>query len=272
MRQALFLTGSAEVKTYEYDGLKLRRAPQGVELIIDLKGMVEQLESERAKVIKALLAFRGQLIKEAVEKIGDFDAASIYKLTLSGDPKTRAKVEAALISAYKTGRAQVKDDLARQRAKKGRGEQVESKAGDILKRIWQIADLVISKAVNEIQRRAIDIFVSATNLDANTRAESDSLSEQIGEALEGESTAWAELAAGASVNVLIQAGRGDEIEAQKDSIEWVEYSAILDAATCDPCEDEDGKTSQDAADLQPVPNPECQGGDRCRCFHVAVIV
>lgn len=54
-----------------------------------------------------------------------------------------------------------------------------------------------------------------------------------------------------------------------------QYSAVLDAGTCDPCTSLDGEIYESWAALQDVlpdggPNPSCDGGDRCRCRPVPV--
>jgi hypothetical protein len=65
-------------------------------------------------------------------------------------------------------------------------------------------------------------------------------------------------------------GRAKEARARKDEWSLVEYSAILDANSCDPCASDDGQQSSDEDELTPVPNPSCAGGDFCRCVHVYI--
>lgn len=48
------------------------------------------------------------------------------------------------------------------------------------------------------------------------------------------------------------------------------YSAILDTNTCGPCRDADGMEGK-REDLPSVPNPDCEGGLKCRCIHYAVL-
>ena len=61
----------------------------------------------------------------------------------------------------------------------------------------------------------------------------------------------------------------DEVLANADIARWG-YSAILDTNTCGPCRDADGMEGK-LEDLPPVPNPECEGGLKCRCIHYAVM-
>lgn len=61
----------------------------------------------------------------------------------------------------------------------------------------------------------------------------------------------------------------DEADAAGVTTSWT-YTAVLDAATCDTCEGFDGTTYESWDAIQMVlpdggPNPDCDGGDRCRC-------
>ena len=74
------------------------------------------------------------------------------------------------------------------------------------------------------------------------------------------------------VNEGFAIGRQAEATAQKDEIDYVEYSCLLDANSCAACEAEDGKTfamdSDEYQRLQP-PFADCEGNkgqpDACRC-------
>jgi len=47
------------------------------------------------------------------------------------------------------------------------------------------------------------------------------------------------------------------------------YSALLDGATCAACEPMDGEVTTDLTLAEGwTPNPDCEGGDRCRCLTV----
>jgi hypothetical protein len=46
------------------------------------------------------------------------------------------------------------------------------------------------------------------------------------------------------------------------------YTSVLDDNTCDDCEAADTGDVQELNDLPDCPNPDCQGGDRCRCMIV----
>lgn len=59
-------------------------------------------------------------------------------------------------------------------------------------------------------------------------------------------------------------------DANEDLVAGWEYTAVMDAATCDVCESHDGKRYETLAELYEDlpnfgPNPLCHGGGRCRC-------
>jgi hypothetical protein len=73
---------------------------------------------------------------------------------------------------------------------------------------------------------------------------------------------------GAAVDFLSM-GRTAEATAQAQDIEDAVYSALLDGATCAACEPMDGEVTTDLELAEGwAPNPDCEGGERCRCLVV----
>jgi hypothetical protein len=76
----------------------------------------------------------------------------------------------------------------------------------------------------------------------------------------------AALRVGAMVTSMLDQGRSDEASDSWSDIDHAEYSAILDGQVCATCEQMDGQTTTDPDEADGwVPNPDCEGGDRCRC-------
>lgn len=77
--------------------------------------------------------------------------------------------------------------------------------------------------------------------------------------------------ANASVNKAY--GLGREIQAQKmaSDIEICIYSAVLDDGTCENCAPKDGQEHELGDPDYQTPNPECRGGDKCRCINICKI-
>lgn len=81
-------------------------------------------------------------------------------------------------------------------------------------------------------------------------------------------------AAHATTTAAIAQGRRETAEIYQDEVALVEYSALLDDATCDACRSADGKVvkmgSGEYGRLQP-PNRRCRGRSRCRCVYIYVL-
>jgi len=76
-----------------------------------------------------------------------------------------------------------------------------------------------------------------------------------------------------SINEAFNFGRSIEAEKEKDDIETVQYSAILDSGTCKVCEPLDGQEwdfSDERTGKYYSGNPDCEGGNRCRCLLVFI--
>ncbi len=258
--------GGPEKKTFDLDGLILGREPKGVELLIDLKKIVSDYESQKESAIKILQRFRVTLIEQTVAKLDKLTPETAHTLTLTPDPKIRKEIAKTIRNAFQAGRAQIIEEIALQNAAKSRN-WIENKADD--KDFWdyldELTDGMVSRIIAEITSRGIDEYLKLKLL-------LDYAVEKLSEALFDQSDKFIEQIAGPAVNAAISAGRMEEMIAQADNIETYEYSAILDQNTCSPCGDADGEVASDPADLPAAPNPDCDGGDRCRCIIVAVVV
>jgi hypothetical protein len=129
-----------------------------------------------------------------------------------------------------------------------------------------LVDLTTSRVTNDVQSRLIDAAARHTFLGQS----GINLITTIANELSTGSVTYIDRAARGLANKVINIGRTDEAEARSDEWERVEYSALLDQNVCEPCAAEDGQTAGDEGDLQPAPNPECAGGENCRCFLVYV--
>jgi hypothetical protein len=88
--------------------------------------------------------------------------------------------------------------------------------------------------------------------------------------LDGQSDKWVDGIASKGANEAFADGRSDGYEEHADEIGSVIYSALLDINTCPACADADGAEGATPEDIPGAPNPDCDGGDRCRCVHVYV--
>jgi len=76
-----------------------------------------------------------------------------------------------------------------------------------------------------------------------------------------------------SINEAFNFGRGVEADTAKDEIDRVQYSALMDAHTCEKCEPLDGQewSYDDPRTAKYMSgNPDCLGGPKCRCVEVFI--
>src|SRR5436190_174145 len=249
-------------KTFNLDGLTLGREPQGAELVIDLKAIAADLESEKEKLAKILKRFRNSLIDQAVTKLDKLDPAEAHTLVLVPDAEISKQISKCVRSAYQTGGRQVISELRAQA--QGKSFSPNSQKDEPLEED-ELVDLTISRIINEIQKRATDWYTMLKLL-------LDYTADKLKEKLLGESEKWLDQLAGNTANISIQYGRDAEIENNLDQIDRCEYSAVMDPNTCGPCEDADGTSAATPEDLPDTPNPDCEGGSNCRCFIIGVII
>ncbi len=144
------LTEKKTKKSVEYNGMILGRAPRGVELVINLKSLVDDFENEKQKCAAILSKFRDELITEAAIGIDKLSVETVYQLTLAPNAKTRKQIEKVLQSAYKRGRMQIVEELNAQKsdvAKSADNMQNFMQTKDLLddEEISQLTDLTIAK-------------------------------------------------------------------------------------------------------------------------------
>jgi len=65
-------------------------------------------------------------------------------------------------------------------------------------------------------------------------------------------------------------GRNEQAASMSDEISSAFYSAIMDQNTCDVCAPLDGAEHDPNDDTYDTPNPDCLGGENCRCVTVYV--
>lgn len=255
-------------KMVEYDGLMLHREPDHLEKLCDLKSMVNELEINQQRAQKVLKRFRLTLIDQAVTKLDRRTEGNAHMITLDPDPKASKELAKAIRNAYATGQNQVARELMNQKRDRKiepMSLEVKDLDEDDLEYIEALTDGLVGRMINEIRTRAINQYLSLRLLTNYTK-------ERLKEVLLEQSEKFLDQFAGAAINAAIQSGRADEAAERKDEWDNVVYSAILDNNTCGPCEEADGMEADDPKDLPDAPNPDCEGGVNCRCFHVYVSV
>lgn len=274
-----------EKKSFEWEGLQLSREPKEHEKIA-VKGIANAQESAKESIGKILLGLRTELIEDGLKGIKKLEPATYHELTLQASKESRSDLRDRLVKVHRQGRLLVAAELVASDAQKTfsisnalhRCHVTESGAmvactcastkeavpDDEFDALDMLTDLTDSRVANDVQSRMIDA--------AARHALLGQTGQNLINAVENEITAgsvtYIDRASRGLANRVINIGRSDEAERRSDDWDRVEYSALLDANVCEPCAGEDGTTASNEDDLQPAPNPDCLGGDMCRCFHV----
>lgn len=245
-----------ETKSVEWEGLRLSREPKEHEKIA-VKGIAGAQESAKESIGKILLSLRTDLISEGLKRIKSLKPADYHELVLQAPKTLRADLRERLISVHRHGRMLVAAEL---------GKKADTPSEDEFDDLDVLTDLTDSRVVNDVQSR---IIAAAARFALLGLTGSELLSAVNSEVSAG-SVSYIDRASTGLANKVINIGRSDEAQQRSDDWERVEYSALLDQNVCGPCAAEDGQEATSEDELQPVPNPECEGGDWCRCFHIFV--
>lgn len=234
------------LKVYEWNGLRLGRKPTPEEEKA-LFSVASAQDSARARAVKVLGLIRVELIKDGLELLTP-DAPP--KLDLS--PAQLAQVKAVVEDAYRTGQATVSDPAK---------AETKGPIFDAVKRIAKAAARAISAAISgrlfeEFNRR---ILRGADEEQARTETE---------KVIEKESVSYLEAIATGIAYQAVGEGRNEQLQNAAGPGDRFIYSAILDANTCEICEEADLTESTNPEDLPETPNPDCEGRWRCRCMIV----
>jgi len=142
---------------------------------------------------------------------------------------------------------------------------------EVNKMFWVRGRLFLGRLSSKVESRARDLALTLyrTKKVDFTDEDLNALADQV----LGVADTSAKLEANVLVSEAVNLGRDAEIEIQKEDIEAIFYSAILDERVCEICQGLDGEEyevgSQEYYDDAP-PNRNCLGGDRCRCLYVAI--
>lgn len=238
----------------EFDGLQLRRAPRDSEAIA-VKGVATAQNDAQSQVSALLLTLRSHLISDGLQAIVKLTPATYHTLVLQVPATAQTYLRDRLKLIYKQGRQLVAREL---------GQKAAIDEGDEFDELDTLTDVTGARVVNDVQARIIAAAARGT-LAGLVGAK---LAEFIAAEMRSGSTAYIERTATGVANQTLSIGRSDE--AAQHDVERVEYSALLDQNVCPVCSADDGQTAASEADLTPTPNPDCEGGDYCRCFTVYI--
>lgn len=252
------------------DGV-LWRQPTSLELrVLELREIPRRLDTARTGLLATLRSVREEQISRIASAVAHGKPGEPVKAPLVG--KMTAEIERVMHDVFEYGHDQVFAELRKQGLTHALSEPALALA----------APKDRKKALPHLTASAqLSAQTAAEKLLATARAEALRLSragwdeDEIEDALKihmGElSDADIKRVANTEVNEGFSMGRVAAAEELKDRIERVVYSAILDNNVCQVCEDLDGEEfdiDSDEYEEHMPPNPNCEGGDQCRCAYI----
>ena len=255
--------------SHQVDGVKVRRPPVGAELCLALADIVGGLDKGRDDVAAALRAARPAVQAEIIHKVLNRPVGQMHRASVEADPKLVAAVEKILGGVAEFGREQVGKERAKQHsgAAPADAAKIRAAAGRSKDPIGLYADGVVSEFTNTLSARATNVVIDLKRKSGLTDGE---IFQAAQEALDEQSDKWIDGVGSKGANEAFAEGRDAGYEEYKDEIGSVIYSALLDTNTCEACAGADGEEGATPADVPDVPNPDCDGGDKCRCVQVFV--
>lgn len=264
----------AKVAASEAGGVRVWREPKPVERCLALSEIVGALDKGRDEIAGAMRRARGRVTAEIVQKLFAAPVAQMHRVSIEPDGKLTAEIETTLSGLYDFGVAQVGAELQRQRSGAAPADAATVRQAVVAaargKRdpLGVYADAAVSEFENGITARAVNVA-----LDWRRRPGEMTVGEQIQrvqEELDKQSDKWVDGVASKGANEAFADGRADGYEQHADEIGSVIYSALLDINCCENCLAADGAEGATPDDIPDAPNPDCDGGDKCRCVHVFV--
>lgn len=240
-------------KSFDYDGLQLSREPKPHEAL-QVKAIASAQESAKERLSTLMLAIRNELVDDALRRISNLSAANYHKLIVTVTENDYASLRDVVSATFSDGRLLI----STQRSSKQFDDD------DFDEELDQLTSITAARIANDVQARV----TGAASRYALLGQSGITLITSVTNDIHSGSVAYIDRAAIGLANRTLNLGRS--AEAEKYDWQRVEYSALLDANVCGPCASADGEESSAEADLTPAPNPECEGGDWCRCFHVFV--
>ena len=253
-------------------GLKLRREPRGMEKHLALHDIVTALDKGRVDVAAAIRAARPRIQAEVIHKLVDSPVRNMHRVSVAPDERLTGEIEGILRGVSDFGQAQVGKERESQLAGRAPGGAATirmSDGGGKRDQVGLYADGVVSKFTNNLTSRATNAAVNRKRGAGDTTTKGD-LIQGIGSDLDDQSDKWIDPLSGEGANEAFADGRQAGYEQYSDEIGQVIYSALLDINTCEACATADGQEGATPDDIPDAPNPDCDGGDRCRCVHVYV--
>ena len=257
----------SEVAGTQVDGVKVRRPPVGAEKCMALSEIAGSLDKGRDDIATELRAARPRVQAEIIHKVMNRPVGEMHRASVAPDAKLAAAVRDILQGVHQFGFDQVGKERAKQKAGAAPADAAKIRAAERSKDpIGLYADGVVSEFTNTLSARATNAAI-----DRKRKGGTDGeVIQAVQQDLDDQSDKWIDGVASKGANEAFAEGRESGFEEYRDEIGSYIYSALLDLNTCEDCAAADGMEGESEDDIPDTPNPDCGGGDKCRCVKVAV--
>jgi hypothetical protein len=226
------------------------------------------LDRGRDEIAAALRRARSRVQAEVVHKLVNVNVKNIHRVSIAPDERLIGEVEAILQGVYEFGVRQVAAEKSRQKGGVAPTDAQSVRMAEKREPLGVYADGVVSEFTNSLTSRAAGVALDWMRRPGN--ATKGEIIRNIETDLDDQSDKWIDGTAAKGANEAFADGRADGYAEHADEISSVIYSALLDINTCENCAAADGEEGPTPNDITDAPNPDCDGGDRCRCVHVFV--
>ena len=272
-----------------------------VERHIALRQIEGAMVDARDQLIRVLLAFRKEWVQDLVKQVQEAapdGPLAINKVAISKQDEKEAIASflPILMGLYEFGQEQVRKELESQAREAGvkltRNKVREKTIALRQAAMWfrdeglspsDAEELINARAVLSIKRlreKTEGIARSYANSAWRTQGSIDQAElEKLSDDLQAFAETESRLTAAVNVSESLNLGRDAEAQKLKESIQFADYSSVLDDNSCDPCRTADGtEVELDTEEYYDISPPlrsrefgDCAGLDRCRCLLVYVL-
>lgn len=244
---------------------KFWREPVSWERNVSLNEIVVETDRIRDQLIGKIINIqKGQFI--------DLSESAIKNpmgLRISKTGKLISLVYGELLTSYRFGRQQIKEEFKRQQNSLSLVDPEKQELKNI-----KIEQFLSDKAivlVDSLQNKTL-VTAKVAALEAIRLGLIGSVAEEfISRRLKGMGIQEAKQLAQESVLQAFSIGRNVEAKINADEVKIAYYSALMDENTCGPCRSLDLKQHKPFDPKYQTPNPNCEGRGKCRCITIYIL-
>jgi phage gp29-like protein len=271
----------APKRPYEVREGRSVKARTPLEKSVDWVALERGLDDATDKIVSAYTSVQRRQIDKVVDegmkaitadKTADERAEMLENINIPYRREAAAQIGKVLADLYGLGQREVRQEMARQGGEPLRlAMPLDGENDSVIKRFLRFRALAVVAVLSDRLKGSL------LNNGLNMIREGETDRMMLSGALTALSERAIKSAAGETVSEAMNLGRESVAKRNKNLVEEVVYSAILDDNLCESCAGLDGTTYElgtqayeDAKPPRPAGGPieECHGRNRCRCTYI----